>query len=247
LLFYADGNIFKRGMKQKNRPHASLSEGVINMRVILFGATGMVGQSVLRECLLDDEVYEVLTIGRKRTSQQHQKLTEIELENVADLSSIESEVTGFDACFFCLGVSSQGMKEAEFKKITYDLTLSVARTLSRLNPNMTFIYVSGSGTDSSEKGRAMWARVKGKTENDLLQLPFRAAYMFRPGMIIPMHGVKSKTKWYQLLYDALKPLNSLLMKLSIVITSEQLGKAMIQVAKHGHTSSILESSELKRI
>ncbi|OLS40041.1 epimerase [Bacillus sp. MRMR6] len=217
------------------------------MKVILFGATGMVGQSVLRECLLDVEVQEILTVGRKRTNQEHNKLREIELENVAELSSIEGEVTGFDACFFCLGVSSQGMKEDVFKKITYDLTLSVAKKLAELNPNMTFIYVSGSGTDSSEKGRAMWARVKGKTENDLLRLPFKAAYMFRPGAIIPMHGVKSKTKWYQLLYDVLKPFNPLLMKLSIVISSEQIGKAMVQVVKHGYSSSIIESSELKKI
>jgi uncharacterized protein YbjT (DUF2867 family) len=217
------------------------------MKVVIFGATGMVGQSVLRECLYDNDVQEIKTIGRKRTNQQHKKLKEIELENVADLSSIAHQITELDACFFCLGVSSQGMKEEEYKKITYNITLSVAETLSRLNPRMTFIYVSGSGTDSSEKGRSMWARVKGKTENDLLRLPFRAVYMFRPGAIIPMHGVKSKTKLYQLFYDLLKPFYPLLLKSSIVITSEQLGKAMIQVARDGNSSSVIESTELKKI
>lgn len=152
-----------------------------------------------------------------------------------------------NACFFCLGVSSVGMKEDEYRKITYDMTLSVAQTLARLNPQMTFIYVSGSGTDSSEKGRSMWARVKGKTENDLLRLPFQAAYMFRPGAILPSYGVKSKTKLYQFFYDAMKPFYPLLKKLRIVVTSEQLGKAMIQVASGGYPRSVIENNELKKI
>jgi uncharacterized protein YbjT (DUF2867 family) len=221
--------------------------GVNGMKVIIFGATGMVGQSVLRECLLDDQVQEILTIGRKRSNQQHKKLKQIELGNVADLSTIEHEITRFDACFFCLGISSAGMKEEEYRRITYDITLSVAKTLAELNPQMTFIYVSGSGTDSSEKGRSMWARVKGKTENDLLRLPFKAAYMFRPGLIIPLHGVKSKTKLYQFIYGVMRPFYPLLMKLNDVITSEQLGKAMIQVAENGYSHPIIESNELKKI
>lgn len=217
------------------------------MRVIIFGVTGMVGQSALRECLLDDKVQEILTIGRKRADQTHKKLKQIELENAADLTSIEHEITGFDACFFCLGVSSSGMKEEEYRRITYDITLSAAKTLARLNPQMTFIYVSGSGTDSSEKGRSMWARVKGKTENDLLHLPFKAAYMFRPGAIIPLNGVKSKTKLYQFFYDVMKPFYPILKKLNGVITSEQIGKAMIQVAFDGYPSPVIESHELKKI
>ncbi|MNI56833.1 hypothetical protein D3C73_1118590 [compost metagenome] len=217
------------------------------MRVIIFGVTGMVGQSALRECLLDDKVQEILTIGRKRTDQQHEKLRQIELANVADLSTIEQEITGFDACFFCLGVSSAGMKEEEYRRITYDITLSVADKLARLNPQMTFIYVSGSGTDSSEKGRSMWARVKGNTENDLLRLPFKAAYMFRPGAIIPQYGIRSKTKVYQFFYDVMKPFYPLLMKLNGVISSEQLGKAMIKVAINGYPSPIIESNKLKVI
>lgn len=217
------------------------------MRVIIFGVTGMVGQSALRECLLDDKVQEILTIGRKRADQKHKKLKQIELENVADLSSIEDEITDYDACFFCLGVSSSGMKEEEYRRITYDITLSGAKTLARLNPQMTFIYVSGSGTDSSEKGRSMWARVKGKTENDLLRLPFKAAYMFRPGAIIPLNGVKSKTKLYQFFYDVMKPFYPILMKLNSVITSEQIGRAMIQVAGDGYPSPVIESNELKKL
>ncbi|ABY42099.1 NAD-dependent epimerase/dehydratase family protein [Bacillus mycoides] len=217
------------------------------MKVIIFGATGMVGQSALRESLLNDEVKEVVTIGRKRTNAMHEKLTEIELANVADLSSIEEKITGFDACFFCLGVSSQGMKEDEYTKVTYDLTLSAAKTLAKLNPDMTFIYVSGSGTDSTESGRTMWARVKGRTENELLRLPFKSAYMFRPGLIIPTNGVKSKTKSYQLMYDIMKPFNPLLKRLGSVITSEQLGRTMIRVGKDGYTHSIIESSDLKKI
>lgn len=217
------------------------------MRVIIFGVTGMVGQSALRECLLDDDVQEIIAISRKCSNQPHEKLKEIELENIADLSTIEYELTGVDACFFCLGVSSAGMKEEEYRKITYDITLSVAKTLAKLNPQLTFIYVSGSGTDSSEKGRSMWARVKGKTENDLLRLPFKAAYMFRPGAIIPLNGVKSKTKLYQVLYDFMKPFYPLLLKSNNVITSEQIGKAMIQVARVGFSHPVIESHELKRI
>lgn len=228
--------------------YATRIEGVNeNMKVIIFGVTGMVGQSALRECLLDDRVQEILTIGRTRMALQHKKIRQIELTNVADLSAIENEITGFEACFFCLGISSAGMKEDEYRRVTYDITLSVAKTLSRLNPQMTFIYVSGSGTDSSEERRSMWARVKGKTENALLQLPFKAAYMFRPGVILPLYGVKSKTKVYQLLYNVMKPFHPLLSRLNGVITSEQLGKTMIQVAVNGYTTPIIESNELKKI
>ncbi|CAH1057778.1 epimerase [Paenibacillus pseudetheri] len=215
------------------------------MKVIIFGATGMVGQSALRECLMDDRVQEILTIGRKKTEHQHTKLRQIQLSNVAELSSIEHEITGYDACFFCLGVSSAGMKEDEYKRVTYDIALSAGTTLARLNPQMTFVYVSGSGTDSSEKGRSKWARVKGKTENDLLKLPFKDAYMFRPGVILPLYGIQSKTKVYQIFYDVMKPLYPLLKKLNSVITSEQLGRAMIQVTINGYPRPRIESNELK--
>ncbi len=165
------------------------------MKVILFGATGMVGQGVLRECLLDPGVESVLAVGRSPTGQRNAKLREILHDNFFDFSAIESELTGFDACFFCLGVSSVGMSEQRYRHLTYDLTLAAATTLSKLNPGMVFIYVTGQGTDSTEQGRLMWARVKGKTENDLLKLPFKAAYMFRPAGIQPLHGIRSKTAW----------------------------------------------------
>ncbi len=219
------------------------------MKVILFGATGMVGQGVLRECLLDSNVQSVLSVGRSNTGQNQKKLREVKQINFLDLTEIENALSGFDACFFCLGVSSVGMSEENYRNITYDITLSVAQTLSKLNPNMTFIYVTGAGTDSTEKGRTMWARVKGKTENDLLRLPFKAAYMFRPGGIIPLHGVKSKTKIYQLVYDVTRPIYPLLKKLfpNSITTSEQLGRAMIKVARLGYPKSIMESSDINNI
>mgnify|MGYP001964798300 FL=1 len=156
------------------------------MKILIFGATGMVGQGVLRECLLDPDVTQVLVLGRNPTGQQHPKLREIIHPNLYDYSNIEAELTGMDACFYCLGVSSVGMKEDDYARISYDMTLAAATVLARLNPNMVFTYVSGAGTDSSEQGAIMWARVKGKTENALLRLPLRA-YMFRPGIIQPLH------------------------------------------------------------
>ncbi|WP_129688155.1 epimerase [Gottfriedia acidiceleris] len=218
------------------------------MKVLLFGATGMVGQSVLRECLQDPSVSSIYSIGRSITGIQHEKSYEIQHSNLLDLSTIESQLSGFDACFFCLGVSSFRMTEEDYRKITYDLTLSIARTLSILNPQMTFIYVTGSGTDSTEKGRTMWARVKGKTENDLLKLPFKAAYMFRPGAIIPHKDIKSKTKLYQLGYDITKPLFPILKKAfpNSITSSEQLGRAMINIARNGYSSPIIESKDINR-
>ena len=151
-----------------------------SMKVILFGATGMVGQGVLRECLLDAGVESVLAVGRSLSGQRHAKLREIVHGNFLDYSAIESQLAGYDACFFCLGVSSVGMSEERYRHLTYDITLAAATALARLNPQMVFVYVTGRGTDSTERGSLMWARVKGKTENDLLKLPFKAAYMFRP-------------------------------------------------------------------
>jgi uncharacterized protein YbjT (DUF2867 family) len=219
------------------------------MNVILFGATGMVGQGVLRECLLDPEVESVLAIGRSAIEQQHEKLHEIVLKTLTDLSSVENRLSGYDTCFFCLGVSSAGMSEDDYRRVTYDLSLSVAATLARLNPAMTFIYVSGAGTDSSEHGRMMWARIKGKTENALLAMPFKAAYMFRPGYIQPMHGVRTKTKWYGTAYAIMAPLYPLLRRLfpRYVTTTEQLGRAMISVAKTSATKRVLESNDINAI
>ena len=164
------------------------------MKVILFGATGMVGQGVLRECLLDPTVDAVLTVGRSPTGQRHAKLREITHADFGDYSAIEDDLRGYDACFFCLGVSSVGLSEADYHRVTYEYTLAAARTLVRLNPGLTFVYVSGQGTDSTEKGRTMWARVKGRTENELLKMPFKGAYMFRPGYIQPVKGAVSSTR-----------------------------------------------------
>jgi uncharacterized protein YbjT (DUF2867 family) len=219
------------------------------MKVILFGATGMVGQGVLRECLVDPGVESVLVVGRSPTGQQHAKLREIRHDNFMDFSGIESDLTGYDACFFCLGVSSIGMDEARYRHLTYDITLAAATTLSRLNPGMVFTYVTGRSTDSTEQGPQMWARVKGKTENDLLKLPFKAAYMFRPAGIQPLHGVRSKTAWVNAIYVVTSPLLSYLSRVApkYMTTSEQLGRAMIKVARDGYPKPVLESEDINRI
>ena len=175
------------------------------MKVLIFGATGMVGQGVLLECLRDPEVELVVTVGRTATGVRDPKLREIVHRDLQHYDGMEESLTGFDACFFCLGVASTGMKEADYERVTYGFALAAAETLSRVNPKMTFIYVSGSGTDSTERGRIMWARVKGRTENALLKLPLNA-YAFRPGFIEPMDGIESKTPSYRLFYKVLGPL-----------------------------------------
>jgi uncharacterized protein YbjT (DUF2867 family) len=216
------------------------------MRVLVFGASGMVGQGVLRECLLDPDVESVVALSRSTIGRQHRKLREILHSDFLDFSAIESQLSGFDACFFCLGVSSAGMSEEDYQRITYGFTLAAARVLARLNPSMTFIYVSGTGTDSSERGRSMWARVKGKTENELLRLPFHAAYMFRPGVIVPLHGIQSRTKLYRVFYVVLGPLLPALRGRfpKYVTTTEQIGRAMLKVAKLGWPKRVLETSDI---
>jgi uncharacterized protein YbjT (DUF2867 family) len=219
------------------------------MKVILFGATGMVGQGCLRECLLDPGIESVLVVGRRPTGQQNAKLREIVHDNFLDFSAIEPQLTGFDACFFCLGVSSVGMSEERYRHLTYDITLAAATALSKLNPGMVFVYVTGRGTDSTEQGRLMWARVKGKTENDLLKLPFKAAYMFRPAGIQPLHGVRSKTAWVNAIYVVTSPLLSYLNRVapSYMTTTEQVGRAMIKVTRDGYPKPVLESEDINRV
>jgi uncharacterized protein YbjT (DUF2867 family) len=219
------------------------------MKVILFGATGMVGQGVLRECLLDASVESVLVVGRSPTGQHHAKLHEIRHDNFMDFSAIESELKGYDACFFCLGVSSVGMEAERYRHLTYDVTMAAAKTLAALNPGMVFTYVTGRSTDSTEQGPLRWARVKGKTENDLLKLPFKAAYMFRPAGIQPLHGVRSKTSWVQAIYVVAAPLLSYLARTApkFMTTSEQLGRAMIKVARNGYPKPVLESEDINSL
>jgi uncharacterized protein YbjT (DUF2867 family) len=217
------------------------------MRVLIFGATGMVGQGVLRECLLDPEIDFVQTAGRSASGVKHPKLRELVRPDLMHYADIEADLVGFDACFFCLGVSSGTVSEVEYERLTYGITMAAAETLSRLNPGMTFVYVSGAGTDSSEKGRVMWARVKGRTENALLRLPFKAAYMFRLAGVQAMHGERSRTTAYRIIYGLIKPLVPLLRRIfpNYILTTEEIGRAMIRVAKRGASKTILESSDIR--
>ncbi|HTP54441.1 MAG TPA: epimerase [Thermoplasmata archaeon] len=219
------------------------------MKVLLFGGSGMVGQGVLRECLLDPSVERVLSVGRRPLGQRAPKLEELVRPDLADLTDVEERLRGFDAAFFPLGVSSVGKSEAEFRAVTYDLTLSVATRLARLNPGMTFVYVSGAGTDSTEQGRAMWARVKGATENALLKLPFRAAYMFRPGVIRPLHGIRSKTAGYRVAYQLLAPFLWVARRIApdSMTTTEAVGRAMIRVVALGAPGPIVSTREINRL
>ncbi|EFM09633.1 conserved hypothetical protein [Paenibacillus curdlanolyticus YK9] len=215
------------------------------IRVIITGVTGMVGEGVLEECLRHPEVERVLVLGRKPCGRQHPKLQEVIHSDFHDLSLIESDLTGYNACFFCLGVSSVGMTEADYTSVTYGLTLHVASTLARLNPEMVLTYVTGAGTDSTEQGRSMWARVKGKTENELMQLPLKAAYMFRPGYLHPTKGLRNAHKYYRYI-SWLYPMAKLLFP-KHMLTLRQLGVAMIHAATMGYDRPILEARDIERL
>ena len=216
------------------------------MNILLFGATGMVGQGVLRECLLAADVQVVQTVGRSATGTQNPTLREVVHQDLWHYEAIAEKLSGFDACFFCLGVTSSGKAEADYERVTYGITVAAAEILCRLNPQMAFIYVSGAGTDSSERGRRMWARVKGKTENALLRLPF-AAYMFRPGIIQPLFGEKSKTALYNVFYNIGKPLLPMVKKVfpDSVLTTQQVGLAMLKVARNGYPRRVLEIKDIR--
>ncbi len=209
----------------------------------------MVGQGALKECERDASVTDVLCVGRSALPGVGGKVRELVCADLFDLSDVEAELVGFDACLFCLGVSSGGMKEAEYRRMTYELTVGVARTLVQLNPAMVFEYVSGAGTDSTEKGKTMWARVKGQTENALLGMGFRGASMFRPGVIQPLDGIESKTKSYRVMYAVLGPLLPMAKKLfpKYVTSTEELGRAMIAVAKRGYEKGVIEAEEIRVI
>ena len=219
------------------------------MNVLLFGATGMVGQGVLRECLLADDVTRIQTIGRTASGQQHPKLRELVHQDMFDYGAIEADLTNFDACFFCIGVTSSGMTEGEYTRLTYELTLAAAQTLARLNPQMTFVYVSGAGADSSETSKTMWARVRGRTEKALQRLPFKAVYLFRPGIIQPLHGIRSKTDSYRWFYGLTRPLLPLLRRLlpNTVLSTQIVGRAMLAVVRHGAPKAVLEAADISAL
>jgi uncharacterized protein YbjT (DUF2867 family) len=219
------------------------------MKVIIFGATGMVGQAALRECLLDEGVEQVLTVGRAPTGQQHPKLRELVHAEMWHYEGLDAELSGFDACYFCIGVTSSGMQEGAYTHLTYDMTLAVANALAPLNPNMAFVYVSGAGADSTEQSRIMWERVRGKTENALLKLPFRSVFIFRPGMIQPLDGIKSKTAAYRVFYSMFKPLLPLLRGAlpNYVLTTRQIGRAMLAVTRFGAPKRVLESADIANL
>jgi uncharacterized protein YbjT (DUF2867 family) len=188
-------------------------------------------------------------MGRSGSGKQHEKLRDRIVDDMSDLAAVEADLAGLDACFFCLGISSAGLSEADYRRVTYDLTMNVARALVKASPQMTFIYVSGTGTDSTTRGRSMWARVKGETENALLELPFKASFMFRPGFIQPLHGIVSKTRLYRAIYGVMGPLYPVLNALmpSYVTTTEQVGRAMLEVAKHGAAKRVLENPDINAL
>jgi uncharacterized protein YbjT (DUF2867 family) len=219
------------------------------MKVILFGATGMVGQGALREALADPEVERVLAVGRSPTGQQHEKLAELVHKGLLDYTAVEAALTGYDACLFCLGVTSSGMTEEAYTRITHDIAVAAGPTLARLNPGMTFVFVSGAGADSTGKSRTMWARVKGKAENALLKLPFKAVYVFRPAGIQPLDGITSRTRSYRIALAQtgwLFPVLRLLMPNQIT-TTRILGRAMLKAAKTGAPKTVLESGDINAL
>jgi uncharacterized protein YbjT (DUF2867 family) len=218
------------------------------MKVVLFGATGMVGQGVLRECLIDPGVERVLAVGRRASAQAHPKLRQL-VTDLSDFSAVAAELAGHDACFFCLGVSSAGMSEQAYRRVTYDIAVAAAQTLAAGNRAMTFIFVSGAGADSTGQGRIMWARVKGQTENALRQLPFKAVYIFRPAFIQPLDGIKSRTRWLGLFYSVMGPLFPLWKALlpKYVTTTELIGRAMIAAAAHGAPTPVLENHDINAL
>ncbi len=216
------------------------------MKVIITGATGMVGKGVLLECLDHPAIEQVLTICRTTLSMEHPKLKELIHANFLDFSSIKEQLPGYDACYLCMGVSAGGMTEGTYHVLTFVYTLTLAEVLLKQNPGMICTYVSGQGTDSTEKGRAMWARVKGKTENALLNLGFKQAYMFRPGVIIPLRGIKSKTKNYQFIYNYFMWLIRLIKVIApnTIVNTTQIGKSMIKISMQGYNKKIIHPKDI---
>ncbi|MDM1071211.1 NAD-dependent epimerase/dehydratase family protein [Empedobacter brevis] len=215
------------------------------LKVIITGATGMVGEGILQECLANPEVEKILLINRKPSGYSHPKIEEIIHPDLSDISSLSEKVTGYDACYFCAGVSSVGMNEEQYTKVTYDLTLGFAKTLAALYPQMTFCYVSGASTDSTEKGKQMWARVKGKTENDLMKLPFKAVYNFRPAFMKPTKGAKNVKGLFKVI-NTLYPVFRLF-STTYFLTLEEVGKAMIKATTNGYSKPVLEVKDIAKL
>ena len=219
------------------------------MRVVLFGATGMLGSGTLIECLHSPEVEAVLVVGRRSCGVEHEKLRELIMEDMFDYSSVRDQLIGHDACFFCLGISSARMSEDAYHRITYELPLKAAQALLGANPGMTFCHVSGTGAYSSEQGPMMWARVKGMIENKLIEMGFGSTWIFRPGFIQPVKGVRSRTPMYNVVYALVKPLYLVLSRLTrrSITTTEMLGRAMIRAARDGAPKTILHNSDINRL
>ena len=219
------------------------------MKVVLFGATGMLGSGALLECLEHPDVSEVLAVGRRPTAVTHEKLTDLVHEDFLDFSAARGALAGHDACLYCLGVSSAGMSEEAYQRVTRDVTLAAAAALLEASPGIVMCFVSGAGTDSSERGRTMWARVKGETENRLRELPFRAVWLFRPGYVQPMKGVRSRTRLYSVFYSLVGPLYPVLSRLApgLVTTTEKLGLALIRTAREGAPTTVLENREINAL
>ena len=218
------------------------------MHIVIFGATGMVGQRVLRECLRDPDVAAVTAVARSAAGASHPKLHAIVHRDMRSFAAIERELRGVDACFFCLGVTSAGLTESEYERVTYDIPVAAATVLARQNPAMTFILVSGAGADSSERGRVMWARIKGKSENAILRMPFKG-YVFRPAVVQPMHGIKSRTALYNMFYWLLRPVMPVIRRAfrNYVLTTEEIGLAMLRVAREGAPKRVLESRDISAL
>jgi uncharacterized protein YbjT (DUF2867 family) len=216
-----------------------------SMKILLFGATGMIGQGVLRECLLDPGVESVAAIGRSPSGQTHPKLRDLVQRDLFDYSAMEPQFDGLDACFFCLGTTSVGMSETDYTRVTFDLTLAAACSLAKVRPGMTFIYVSGAGADSTERSGVMWARVRGRTENAVLALPLRAC-VFRLGVVQPLHGIQSRTAWIRFLYWITRPVMSAVVAMlpPLATTTEAVGRAMLEVARHGALAKVLDNREI---
>lgn len=219
------------------------------MKVIVTGTTGMVGKGVLLECLDHKDITEVLSISRRNVDIKHPKLKELIHKDFSEFDSVKEQLVGYDACYACMGVSSAGMKEDQYTRLTYDFTMSLANTLYSINPKMTYTYVSGQGTDSSEQGRSMWGRVKGKTENDLLKMGFKQAFMFRPGGIIPVKGVSPSNKFYKTLINNMTWLIKLVKRLfpNFIVDTAQIGQAMINTTIHGYSKKIINPSDIIKL